>query len=206
MLLCRILVLARQIGRILPLVIGHQVRKSQVSRLSIWHGHLTKQPLPNVLWIDNVGIYEVSDQQLIENSISVPFKVDGSNNNNDDYKLFVRYLESPQGGLINARLEDSNLIQISTLSPHSKFVWTDLGEYTLNQGTHTMTFTNERGFNAINSIMLIQKDQFEAMKGQIQDWVNRNSSTAVYIFEGESDMNGNNQQPLSVGSHLAVMK
>jgi hypothetical protein len=40
--------------------------------------------------------------------------------------------------------------------------------------------------------MLIQKDQFEAIKGQIHDWVNRNSSAAVYIFEGESDMNGNN--------------
>jgi hypothetical protein len=76
----------------------------------------------------------------------------------------------------------------------------DLGEYTLDQGTHTMTFTNERGFNAINSIMLIQKDQFEVIKGQIQDWVNRNSSAAVYIFEGESDMNGNN--PTTVGGEV----
>jgi hypothetical protein len=124
-----------------------------------------------------------------ENNISVPFKMDGRNN--DDYKLFVRYLESPKGGLINARLEDSSLIQISTMSPRSKFVWVDLGEHTLNQGTNTMTFTNERGFNAINSIMLIQKDQFEAIKGQIQDWVNRNNSAVLYIFEGESDMNGN---------------
>ena len=161
--------------------------------LSIWHGHLTKQPLPNVLWIDSVRIYEVPNQDLAENSISVPFKVDGnSNNDNDDYKLFVRYLESPQGGLINATLEDSSLIQINTFSPHSKFVWGDLGEYTLNQGRHTMTFTNERGFNAINAILLIQKDQFEAIEGQIQDWVNRNNQYCIYIFEGESDMNGNN--------------
>jgi hypothetical protein len=159
----------------------------QSFRLSMWHGHLTKQPLPNFLWIDSVRIYDVSDQ-LVENSISVPFTVGGNNN----YKVFVRYLESPQGGLINATLEDSSFRQINTLSPHSKFVWQDLGEYTLNQGTHAMTFTNERGFNAINVILLIQKDQFEAIKGQIQDWVNRNSSTAVYIFEGESDMNVNN--------------
>jgi hypothetical protein len=143
-------------------------------RLSIEHGHLTNQPLPNVLWIDSVGIYDASDQ-LVENSISVPFKVD----DNDDYKLFVRYLESPQGGLINATLEDSSLIQISTLSTHSKFVWRDLGEYTLNQGTHTMTFTNERGFNAINIILLIQKDQFEATKEQVQDWLDRNSTTII---------------------------
>ena len=136
-------------------------------------------------------MYDVSDQ-LVENSISVPFKVDGINNDDNQYKVFVRYLESPQGGLINATLEDNSVIQINTLSPHSKFVWGDLGNYTLDEGSHTMTFTNERGFNAINSIMLIQKDQFEAIKEQIQDWVNRNSSTAVYIFEGESDMNGNN--------------
>jgi hypothetical protein len=161
-------------------------------KLSIWHGHLTKQPLPNVLWIDSVRIYDISDQ-LVENSISVPFKVGGNDNNNKQYKVFVRYLESPQGGLINTTLEGgSSLIQISSLSPDSKFVWKDLGEYTLNQGSHSVTFTNGGGFNAINAILLIQKDQFEAIKGQIQDWVNRNSSTAIYIFEGESDMNGNN--------------
>jgi hypothetical protein len=54
-----------------------------------------------------------------------------------------------------------------------------------------MTFANERGFNAINAILLIPKDQFEVIRGQIQDWVNRNSSTALHIFEGESDMNRN---------------
>jgi hypothetical protein len=177
-------------------------------RLSVWHGHLTKQPLPNVLWIDSVRMYDVSDQ-LVENSISVPFKVGGNNNDNDDYKVFVRYLESPQGGLINARLEGNSLIQINTLSPDSKLVWQDLGEYTLNPGSHAMTFTNGRGFNAINAILLIQKDQFEAIKGQIQDWLNQNSTTAVYIFEAESDMNGNNttivRDKSSSGNQMILM-
>ena len=176
--------------------VGYRPSSNEVTsiRLSIWHGHLTKQPLPNVLWIDSVRMYDVSDQ-LIENSISVPFKVGGDNNNNDDdrYKVFVRYLESPQGGLINATLEgDSNLIQINTLSPHSKLVWKDLGNHLLNPGSHTITFTNEKGFNAINAMLLIPQDQFEAIKGQIQNWLNRNSTTAVYIFDAESDMNMNN--------------
>jgi hypothetical protein len=39
--------------------------------------------------------------------------------------------------------------------------------------------------------LLIPKDQFEVIRGQIQDWLNRNSSTALYIFEGKSDMNRN---------------
>jgi hypothetical protein len=159
-------------------------------RLSISYGDLTEQPLPNVLWIDSVGIYEVPAHHLVENSISLPFGVQGGNNNNN-YKLFVRYLESPQGGLINAMLEDSGSIEINTLSTNSKFVWRDLGEYPLNEGTHTITFANEKGFNAINAILLIPKDQFEVIRGQIQDWVNRNSSTALHIFEGESDMNRN---------------
>src|SRR5829696_798691 len=155
--------------------------------LSIWHGNLTKKPLPNILWIDNVRIYDVLDQ-VQENSISVPFKV----NNNNNYKVFVRYLESFQGGLVNAMLE-GNLIQMSTLSDDPKFVWKDVGEYTLNQGSHTMTFINERGFNAVNAILLIQKDQFEEIKGRIEDWLNRNSSTSIYIFEAESDMNINDK-------------
>lgn len=159
-------------------------------KLSIWHGHLTKQPLPNVLWIDSVRIYDVSDQML-ENSISIPFNVGAGSNNNDNnqYKVFVRYLESPQGGLFNTTLEGNSLMQISTLSPYSKLVWKDLGEYTLNPGSHTMTFTNGRGFNAINAILLIQKDQFEVIKGQIQDWLNQDSTAIIHIFEGESDMN-----------------
>ncbi|MDQ4013461.1 MAG: hypothetical protein M3146_07025, partial [Thermoproteota archaeon] len=166
-------------------------REVTSAALRISHGYLTKQPLPNVLWIDSVGIYEVPKEQLVKNSISLPFKVQGGNNNNN-YKLFVRYLESPQGGLVNAMLEDSRSIQINTLSSHPKFIWRDLGEYTLDEGTHTMTLTNEEGFNAINSILLIQKDQFEVIKGQIDDWINRNNSAAVYIFEGESDMNVDN--------------
>ena len=156
--------------------------------LSISQAHPREQPLPTVLWIDNLRIYEVPAQHLVQNSISLPFKVDGGDNNN--YKLFVRYLESPRGGLINATLEDSRSIEIDTMSSsHSKFVWRELGEYTLNEGTHTMTLTNEEGFNAINEILLIKKDQFEVIRGQIHDWINRNNSNAVYIFEGESDMN-----------------
>jgi hypothetical protein len=42
-----------------------------------------------------------------------------------------------------------------------------------------MTFTNEKGFNAINTILLIQKDQFEEIKGRIEDWLNQNSSDDV---------------------------
>jgi hypothetical protein len=161
-------------------------------KLSLWHGHLTKQPLPNLLLIDSVRIYDVSDQ-LVENSISVPFKVDGNDNNNNQYKAFVRYLESPQGGFIDMNLEGgSSLIQISTLSTNSKFVWKDLGEYTLNQGSHSVTFTNGGGFNAINAILLIQKDQFEAIKGQVQDWLSRNNTMIMQVFEAESDMNSNN--------------
>lgn len=170
-------------------------------KLSIWHGHLTKQPLPNVLWIDSVKIYDVSDQ-MVENSIDVPFKVvdDNNNNNNNEYKLFIRYLESPQGGLIDTALEgDSSRIQINTLSPHSKVVWKDLGNYTLNPGSHTMTFTNEKGFNAINVMLLIQKDQFEAIKGQIQGWLNQNSTTILQIFDPEFDLKSNNT---SIGNSI----
>jgi hypothetical protein len=142
--------------------------------LSISHGNLTKQPLPNILWIDSVRMYDVTDQ-VQENSISIPFKM---NNHNNNYKVFVRYLESPEGGRFSAMLEGS-LTQMSTLSSDSKFVWKDLGGYTLNQGNHNMTFTNEKGFNAINTILLIQKDQFEEIKGRIEDWLNQNSSDDV---------------------------
>jgi hypothetical protein len=169
-------------------------------RLSVLHTNLREEPLTGILWIDGLSMYEVPNQDVVENSISLPLKVHGDGDNNNNYKLFVRYLQSPRGGLINATLEDGRPIQINTTSSHSKFVWSELGEYTLNEGTHTITLTNEEGFNAINEILLIKKDQFEVIRGQIHDWINRNNSNAVYIFEGESDMNVDNTNSVSAES------
>ena len=131
-------------------------------------------------------IFSLKDNsdEMVEDSISIPFKV---NNNNNNYKVFVRYLESLKGGLISTDLE-GNLIEINTLSTDSKLVWKDLGDYTLSQGSHSMTFTNRGGFNAINAILLIQKDQFEEINGQIEDWLNRNNTIIVHNFEAESDI------------------
>jgi hypothetical protein len=129
---------------------------------------------------------ENDSNPLVENSIHVPFKV-GNNNN---YKVFVRYLENPRGGLISGTLE-SSLIQINTLSADSKFVWKDLGEYTLNQGSHSITFTNEGGINAINAVLLIPEEQVEEIEEQIESWLNRNSTSIMQIFEAESDLDMN---------------
>lgn len=62
-------------------------------RLVIWHGHETSQPLPNILSIDYIKIYNMAKYNRPV-SLDVPFIVSRSGR----YDLFVRCLESEKGG------------------------------------------------------------------------------------------------------------
>ena len=123
----------------------------------------------------------------MENSIHVPFKV---RTTTIITKSLFDIWRTPEVGWLVEHWKAS-LIQINTLSADSKFVWKDLGEYTLNQGSHSMTFTNEGGVNAINAVLLIPKEQFEVIEEQIEGWLNRNSTSIMQIFEAESDLDMN---------------
>ncbi|MGI0015067.1 MAG: hypothetical protein ACREBU_16745, partial [Nitrososphaera sp.] len=76
-----------------------EVRKVKIS---IWHGHLSARPLPNIFWLDYVRLYDVSDK-LIQNAVTFPFTASRDGN----YTLFIRYLESPEGGLLHAYVDDA---------------------------------------------------------------------------------------------------
>jgi len=150
-------------------------------QLQIWHGHLTDKPLPNIIMIDYVKIYDVTKyakRVTLDMSFNVP--------RSDKYKLFVRYFENQKGGAIRIHLDGRLIAEISTISQLNRFVWRDLGTFKLEAGKHVLTLENVEGFNAVNMFILIPVDEYNKLVKEVGKLlVNK---TVVYIFEAESDM------------------
>ena len=111
-------------------------------------------------------------------TLNVPFEI----REPGTYDLFVRYLANKDGGLMGFAVNSSNIADLPTKSPQSRFVWKDIGSVQLNQGKHWLSVSNLRGFNAINIVEIVpsemQKDRVPVP----------NNKLPMYVFEAESDL------------------
>lgn len=157
-----------------------QSEDTRYIQLQIWHGHETDKPLPNIIWIDDVKVYDITNYTKPV-TLDIPFKVDKT----DNYKLFIRYFKNQKGGAIRVYL-DGTPIYIKTKDQLNKFVWEDLGTFKLEKGKHKIVLENVRGFNAVNLFALIpEKEYNKARKEAIELLQNK---TIIYLFEAESDL------------------
>jgi len=90
-------------------------------QLQIWHGHETPEPLPNVIWIDYVKIYNLT-KYARPVTLEMPFNI----RETGYYRLFIRYFKNQRGGAIKVYL-DSYPMEITTKDQLNKFIWSDLG-------------------------------------------------------------------------------
>ncbi len=156
-------------------------KKVKYIQLQIWHGHLTDKPLPNVILIDYIRMYDIS-KYVKHVVLNISFKV----NKDDKYKIFIRYLENRRGGAIRVYIDDKFVAEVNTTSPLDRFVWRDLGTYRLTKGKHILRIENKYGFNVINIILLIPIDWYNDLINKLNEFVKHTS--IVYVFEAESDM------------------
>lgn len=157
-----------------------QSEDTRYIQLQIWHGHETDKPLPNIIWIDDVKVYDITNYTKPV-TLDIPFKVDKT----DNYKLFIRYFKNQKGGAIRVYL-DGTPIYIKTKDQLNKFVWEDLGTFKFEKGKHKIVLENVRGFNAVNLFALIpEKEYNKARKEAIELLQNK---TIIYLFEAESDL------------------
>ncbi|RLF04102.1 MAG: hypothetical protein DRJ64_07420, partial [Thermoprotei archaeon] len=159
---------------------GPKTESTRYIQLQIWHGHETDKPLPNIIWLDDVKVYDIT-KYCRPVTLEIPFKV----NKPDNYKLFIRYFKNQKGGTIKVYLDDES-ITISTRDQLNKFVWKDLGTFRLGKGEHQIILENVRGFNAVNLFALIPEDEYNKTKEKVEKLLQR--KTIIYIFEGESDL------------------
>jgi len=150
-------------------------------QIQIWHGHLTNKPLPNIVMIDYVKVYDVT-KYAKHVVLSMPFIISRSNY----YKIFVRYFENERGGAIRIYLDGKLIAEINTVSQLNRFVWRDLGTFNLEAGRHVITLENVKGFNAVNVFVLIPVDEYNRLVKELETLLK--GKRIIYIFEAESDM------------------
>ncbi|WP_050002515.1 glycosyltransferase family protein [Thermococcus eurythermalis] len=153
-------------------------------QLQIWHGHETDKPLPNVIWVDDVKVYDITNYTKPV-TLEIPFKVDKT----DNYKIFIRYFKNQKGGAIRVYL-DGTPIYIKTKDQLNKFVWKDLGTFKLEKGEHKIVLENVRGFNAVNLFALVPENEYYKAKEEVKRLLQ--NKTVIYIFEAESDLYNSN--------------
>lgn len=149
-------------------------------QLQIWHGHNTTKPLPNVVRLSNVRLYNMS-KYAKSITVNRSFEVEKE----DDYELFVRYFENQKGGTIRVYL-DGNPISITTKDQLNKFVWKNLGTQHLMEGEHEIVLENCWGFNAVNFLSVIPEKEYMELKGEVEKTLQ--NKTVISIMEAESDM------------------
>jgi hypothetical protein len=110
-----------------------------------------------------------------EDSLDVPFTI----SKNGKYEIFLRLLESHQGGMLKIHSDRSSIGSISTLSQTDGFVWKHLGNVSYSSGNHIITLDSLRGLNAINLIVIIPTDSLPSMKDQINQMLP--NGTRVFI-------------------------
>jgi len=150
-------------------------------QLQIWHGHLTDKPLPNIIMIDYVKVYDIT-RYAKPVTLEMSFKVSRPG----DYKLFVRYFENQKGGAIRVYLDGRLIAKISTVSQLNRFVWRDLSILNLEADRHVLTLENVEGFNAVNVFVLIPVEEYNKLVEDIEKLLE--NKTIIYLFEPESDM------------------
>ena len=149
-------------------------------QLQIWHGHKTDKPSPNVIWVDDVRVYDIT-KYAKPVTLDIPFKVD----KDDNYKLFIRYFKNQKGGEIKVYLDNEPIV-INTKDQLNKFVWKDLGTFYLERGKHKIILENIKGFNAVNLFALIPEKEYYKAKEEIEKLLQ--NKTIIYLFEAESDL------------------
>ncbi|HXG05770.1 MAG TPA: hypothetical protein VNI77_00400 [Nitrososphaera sp.] len=108
--------------------------------------------------------------------LNIPLEVPTDN----DYKLFVRYLQSPGGGVIRTNLLNHD-ISVDTRGETSKFVWKELGTFTLARGTYTIGLENISGINAVNVFALVDVNSFQNLPTKIERFTD--NFRIIYVLE-----------------------
>jgi len=172
-----------------------QDESTKYLQLQVWHGHETDKPLPNIVWIDDAKVYDITNYTEPV-TLKIPFSVDKT----DTYKLFIRYFKNQEGGEIKVYL-DGRPIEISTKDQLNKFIWKELAICHLEKGKHTLILENVKGFNAVNLFALIPEKEYENAKQEISKILQ--NKTIIYLFEAESDLYRDNAEVLNSGGEAS---
>jgi len=149
-------------------------------QLQIWHGHQTTQPLPNIMWIDHLKVYDL--QRFVESvTLEIPYTIPKTAR----YILLARVFQNQQGGRILVKNDQENY-PINTRDQLNKFTWIQLDNTTLQKGQHKITLTNLEGFNAVNLFALVPAQEYRDAQTQLTEILQ--DKRIIHILEAETDI------------------
>ena len=159
---------------------------------NVWSKTATNDPgyAPFHKYLDTLGIKN-SDLDYgkglvftsAKDKLEIPVKVP----ENGVYDLYVRYMENKEGGTVKMYLDENPINIINTKDPQqpSKFIWKNVGRLNLENGKHTLSLENVKGFNAVNLFLLIKARDMQYLVNNLNAVVN--NSENIHILEAESE-------------------
>ncbi len=116
-----------------------------------------------------------------------------------NFTLFARVFESTAGGSLNFYVDGKTPETVDTKGQTDRFVWKQVGVFSLAGGTHSLTLENTQGLNAVNLVAIMSEQRaselFQTFANAVQ------TKNLLYVLEAESDMfSGNAPLVTSHGS------
>jgi hypothetical protein len=116
--------------------------------------------------------------------LNMPFGVD----QDGDYHILVRYFQSTTGHSgIQVNLDDEPISEVATKGKTTEWLWEDIGTFTLQRGSHTLSIKNVRGLNAVNLFAVVPTDELERYQAQVKESLI--DKRIIHIYEAESALN-----------------
>lgn len=130
------------------------------------------------LLLDELTIRSVEPDQTV---LELVFDVGESGN----YTLFLRLLESREGGTIRTSVDDREWKNVRTMSDVQGFGWSAIYDGFLEKGAHTLRLDNVDGLNFVNIGYLAKKED-------VPDSAYLKGKGIMYVYEGEGDFERGN--------------
>ncbi|MBT0158542.1 hypothetical protein G4O51_00995 [Candidatus Bathyarchaeota archaeon A05DMB-2] len=112
-------------------------------------------------------------------------------NESATYETWVRILENPSGGKISVSVDDQKVgSTYSKTQTLNGFKWVNIGNITLTRGKHSLTVTNDNGFNAINVVSLIPQQDMDYYTSKISELLSSSNIKTVLISTGDRQNTG----------------
>jgi hypothetical protein len=122
-----------------------------------------------------------------------------------NYDVFIRYLNSQKGGVIKIGLDNKSFSEIVTEDyqrSNNRFEWEKIGSaMNLTKGVHNVTLENVAGFNAINMISFIPRNEVVRSQERLDSIAN--DATNIYLLEAESRFYGTGNKGSKSSSEYA---
>lgn len=152
-----------------------------------WPFYMSNAGLQN--WQQDYG------EGLVWTNGHVPLNLPFGVGRDGDYHILMRYFRSTAGHSgIQVSLDDKQISQIATKGKPTEWVWKDLGTFTMQPGSHTLSIKNIRGLNAVNLLAVVPSDVLEGYQTQVEESLT--NKRIIHIWEAESALNSSGADPL----------